>query len=99
MFVYVFIYPAVDNVILKIVESRFVDGNGGKYSPSVIRIGSGQSASVVDVSLNQRVESVVSESSNMNSLILMVRDCRKEVQRLQKEINNLQKRVRVSMQL
>ena len=65
-------HSAVDNVIFKIIESRFVDGNGGKYSPSVIRVGNGQSASVIDVSLDERVEAIVGESSNMEILATTV---------------------------
>jgi len=32
---------AVDNVILRIMESGFVDGNGGKYYPNILRVGAG----------------------------------------------------------
>jgi len=37
---------AVDNIILKIMEDGFIDGNGCRYNPVMCRLGSGQSAAV-----------------------------------------------------
>ena len=54
----------MDNVILKIMEDGFVDGNGCRYNPSVARIGRGQSASVKDVSLEDMVESYISDAKD-----------------------------------
>ena len=48
----------VDNIILKIIEDRFVDGNGGKYNPSIVRVGSGQSLSVANVSIKNQVDAI-----------------------------------------
>ena len=30
---------AIDNVIQKIMEGGFIDGSGGRYNPSIVRIG------------------------------------------------------------
>ena len=87
---------AVDNVILKIMEDRFLDGNGSKYSPSIIRIGSGQSAEVASVALDQKVNKIIAQGTNPTQLETIIRDTRKELKRLQIEIQNLQIRVRVS---
>jgi senataxin len=86
---------AVDNVILKIVEDRFLDGNGSKYSPSIIRIGSGQSAAVASVALDEKVNKIIAQGTNLSQLEIIIRDTRKELKRLQNEIRNLQLRVRV----
>ena len=79
---------AVDNVILKIIENRFVDGNGGKYSHSLIHVGNGASAPVVDVYLNHTIKNVVSKCSNIENLKASILACRKEAWRLQTEIHN-----------
>lgn len=86
---------AVDNVILKIMEDRFFDGNGSKYSPSIIRIGSGQSSSVVSVSLDTIVAKKLEQGTNPTLLEGLIADSRKELRRLQGEIQNLQVRVRL----
>jgi hypothetical protein len=89
----------VDNVILKVMEDRFLDGNGSRYSPSIIRIGSGQSAAVASVALDQKINNIISQGSNPAQLETTIRDTRKELKRLQVEIQNLQIRVRVSQTL
>ena len=40
------------------IEDRFVDENGGKYNPSIVRVGSGQSLSVANVSLKNQVDAI-----------------------------------------
>ncbi len=88
---------AVDNVILKIVEDRFLDGNGSKYSPSIIRLGSGQSAAVASVALDARVNKIIAQGTNISQLETIIRESRQELKRLQNEIHKLQLRVRVRM--
>lgn len=87
---------AVDNVILKIMEDRFLDGNGSRYSPSIIRIGSGQSSAVASVALNEKVNKIIAQGTNPAQLETAINETRKELKRLQIEIRNLQLRVRVS---
>ncbi len=90
---------AVDNIILKIVQDRFLDGNGSKYSPSIIRIGSGQSSDVASVALDEKVNKIIAQGTNITQLETTVRDTRKELKRLQNEIRNLQLRVRVRIHI
>lgn len=33
---------AVDNIVSKIMEEGFCDGNGRRYNPSIVRIGKGK---------------------------------------------------------
>ena len=42
---------AVDNIIQRIIAKGFVDGNGGRYNPNILRFGAGKSSSVKVVSL------------------------------------------------
>lgn len=45
---------AVDNVVLRLMDDGFVDGNGGKYFPNILRVGSGSKSSrVKGVSLEE----------------------------------------------
>jgi energy-coupling factor transporter ATP-binding protein EcfA2 len=47
---------AVDNIILRVMESGFVDGNGGKYFPNILRVGAGtKSEKVKSVSLEDLI--------------------------------------------
>ena len=85
----------VDNIILKIIEDRFVDGNGGKYNPSIVRVGSGQSLSVANVSLKNQVDTILSEGINPVRLKKSISHLNAELCRIQIEIQNLQRRVRV----
>eukprot|EP01036_Dinobryon_divergens_P030769 gene30770-40065_t len=47
---------AVDNVIQRIIDRGFVDGNGGRYNPNILRVGGGKSDSVKIVSLEETIE-------------------------------------------
>uniref|UniRef100_A0A7S2A4T2 WW domain-containing protein n=1 Tax=Ditylum brightwellii TaxID=49249 RepID=A0A7S2A4T2_9STRA len=85
---------AVDNVILKIMEDRFVDGNGGRYGPSIVRVGIGQSSHVKDVNLKVMIDSILAEGNDAVKLQSLVESSRKELNRIQKEIRKLKHRVR-----
>jgi senataxin len=47
---------AVDNIIQRIMEKEFYDGNGSKYKPDMLRIGAGKTASVQSVSLEDKMK-------------------------------------------
>ena len=49
---------AVDNIIMKIMETGFIDGSGRKYNPSICRFGRGQTKQVADVSLDKLVDDI-----------------------------------------
>ena len=54
---------AVDNIIERIMEQGFFDGNGGKYMPGIIRLGAGRKgARVKSVSLEDTVEAEMNGS-------------------------------------
>ena len=56
---------AVDNVIIKVMEEGFRDGNGMRYNPVICRVGSGGSRNdlVRDVTLQGYVDKFLEESS------------------------------------
>jgi senataxin len=85
---------AVDNVVSKIIKDRFIDGNGGKYNPSILRVGSGHSTSVSAVSLQTKIDSVLKECSNLHNLKISTEQCQVELNRIEGEIRNLQRRIR-----
>ena len=65
---------AVDNVILKVMSSGFVDGNGKKYFPSIVRVGSGQSDTVKGaVSLSKAVDDIYSDARDASVMEPRVR--------------------------
>ena len=82
---------AVDNIILKIMEDGFVDGSGQRYNPSMIRVGVGQSAAVSPISLENKVNQILTEADigQVDSAIL---GYKMELQRLSKDIANLRRR-------
>ena len=80
---------AVDNVILKIMEDGFVDGNGCRYNPSIVRIGRGQSVLVKDVCLEVKVESYITDSMDAAKLECTVEGFKTECRRLHADISKL----------
>ncbi|CAN0420103.1 unnamed protein product, partial [Phaeothamnion confervicola] len=49
---------AVDNIILRIMEEGFLDGNATRYNPAIARIGRGSSPDVRVVSVEDQVSRV-----------------------------------------
>ena len=84
---------AVDNVILKIMEDGFVDGNGCRYNPLITRIGRGQSAAVKDVCLEEKVESYISDAMDMSKLDNMIEGYKAECRRIHSDITKLRQRM------
>lgn len=84
---------AVDNVILKIMEDGFVDGNGCRYNPSIVRVGVGQSSAVKDVALEEKVESLLADGRDIAKLEASINGYKMELQRVQGDILRLQRRV------
>ena len=58
---------AVDNIIQRIIDRGFVDGNGGRYNPNILRVGGGKSDSVKIVSLEDTLEKESASYANNNS--------------------------------
>ena len=84
---------AVDNVILKIMEDGFVDGNGCRYNPSIARIGRGQSTSVKDVCLEEKVEGYISDAMDITKLDQMIEGYKGECRRIHSDITKLRQRM------
>jgi len=86
---------AIDNVIVKIMSDRFVDGKGSKYSPSIVRVGAGSTnPKVSSVGLKDVVNRIIEEGSDVNKLEEIISNGRRELGRLQKEIQKLRARIR-----
>ena len=86
---------AVDNIIMKITSERFLDGNGSKYSPSILRIGAGHSMDVADVSISRNVDTVIEFGANMQRLEGAIISTRSKLKHISNEIWNVQERIRL----
>ena len=84
---------AVDNVILKIMKDGFVDGQGTRYNPSIVRVGVGQSDAVQAVSLGAKVDAFLSEARDAAKIEAAMNGYRSELQRIQQNIFKLRKRI------
>ncbi|OQS00947.1 hypothetical protein ACHHYP_02059 [Achlya hypogyna] len=52
---------AVDNIVGKIIDEGFCDGEGRRYFPQIVRVGRGVTASVKSVSLDGMVDAISSQ--------------------------------------
>ncbi|CAB9520022.1 Probable helicase DDB_G0274399 [Seminavis robusta] len=85
---------AVDNVILKIMEDGFVDGQGKRYNPSMIRIGVGQSGEIRRaVSLEQKVDAIFSQYQDLTKLESTIERHKNELVNLNNEITKCRRRI------
>lgn len=82
---------AVDNIILKIMEDGFVDGSGMRYNPSMIRVGVGQSSAVASISLESKINQILSEV-DIGQVESAIAGYRMELQRITADIANLRRR-------
>jgi senataxin len=85
----------VDNIILKIMEDGFIDGQGNRYNPSIIRVGTGQSSAVKAVSLESKVEAILEDHQDVGRLDASINGYKYELQRISNDIADL----RVKLQL
>ena len=86
---------AIDNVIVKIMSDKFVDGKGSKYSPSIVRVGAGSTnPKVSSVGLKDVVNRIIEEGSDVNKLEEIITNGRRELGRAQQEIQKLRARIR-----
>lgn len=82
---------AVDNIILKIMEDGFIDGSGQRYNPSMIRVGIGQSSAVGSISLETKINQILSDVdvAQVDSAIM---GYKMELQRISSDITSLRRR-------
>ncbi|TDH73008.1 hypothetical protein CCR75_003769 [Bremia lactucae] len=52
---------AVDNIVSKVIEEGFCDGEGRRYFPKIVRVGRGLSSSVQSVGLENQVDQICSQ--------------------------------------
>lgn len=83
---------AIDNVIVKIMEGGFIDGHGSRYNPSIVRIGSGQSVNVKDVSLETTIDGLMSEAQDYGRIQSTIAGFKAELTRIQSNIGQLKRR-------
>lgn len=84
---------AVDNIILKIMEDGFVDGQGNRYNPSMIRIGVGQGDAVRAVALQTKVDTILGEHTDIVRLEASINGYRMELSRITQDIAKLRRRL------
>jgi hypothetical protein len=85
---------ATDNVVAKIMCDRFVDGNGSKYSPSIVRVGAGiVSDTAKKVGLKELVNSIIQQGADTLNLETIVETGRRKLKSLLKEIQKLKLRI------
>jgi len=84
---------AIDNVIQKITQGGFIDGPGNRYNPAIIRIGSGQSATVNDVSLETMVRDLMDEAKDLSKIQIAIAGFKSELSKLQIDIYKLRQRL------
>ena len=83
---------AVDNIILKIMENGFIDGQGMRYNPSMVRVGVGQSNAVRAVSLETTVDAIFAEHQDTTALDSSIKGYKMELSRITQDIAKLRRR-------
>jgi len=84
---------AVDNIILKIMEDGFIDGQGNRYNPSMIRVGSGMGDAVRSIGLEAKVDAIFSENVDIARLESSIDGYRMELTRITQDIARFRRRV------
>jgi len=84
---------AVDNILRKIMSDGFIDGNGMRYNPSVVRVGVGQSTAVKDVSLQSKVNELIEEAKDVTKLQQAIAGYKFELSRIHSDITKLRRRL------
>ncbi|OQR89917.1 hypothetical protein THRCLA_09515 [Thraustotheca clavata] len=85
---------AVDNIVSKIMEEGFCDGEGRRYFPHIVRVGRGVTANVKSVSLDGMVESLSSQpleivEMRVGQLTHELRMVENDAARLRQELRNV----------
>jgi senataxin len=83
---------AIDNIILKIMEDGFIDGQGKRYNPSMIRVGVGQSPAVRAVALENRVDTIFADHTDVQQLQASMLGYRSELSRISRDIASFRRR-------
>ena len=81
---------AVDNIIQRIIEKGFIDGNGGRYNPNIIRVGCGKGDSVKIVSLEDTLEQEKASYSSSSQRQSTLQSLQERIARVVQEMITLQ---------
>jgi len=89
----------IDNVILKIMSDKFVDGQGGNYAPSITRVGAGITSSKIEsVTLKQSVDNIIAQGCDTINLENTIANLRNSLKRIQKEMQKLRARLKAMVE-
>ncbi len=79
---------AVDNIIERIMELGFYDGNGGRYNPSMLRVGGGKTPRVQSVSLEDtmRAEEGMMRTSKHSDRVAFVDGLSQQIGQLIRDV-------------
>lgn len=89
----------IDNVILKIMSEKFVDGQGGKYCPSITRVGAGiTNPKIESVTLKQSVDNIIAQGCDLAKLENATVAQRQNLTRIQKEMHKLRTRLKAMVE-
>ena len=84
---------------MKIMGDKFVDGQGTKYSPGIVRVGAGiTNSKVKSIGVTQQVDTIISQGSDGANLETIVQQGRQNLKRMQKEIHKLRTRIQAMVE-
>ncbi|KAL9184986.1 hypothetical protein ACHAXT_002763 [Thalassiosira profunda] len=90
---------AVDNVCMKLMRERFVDGQGTHYSPSLVRVGAGTTnAKAKSIGLKEIVDAIIAQGSDMTRLDQTIAAGRQNLKRYHHEIHKLKIRIQTLLE-
>lgn len=82
---------AVDNIILRIMEKGFVDGNGGKYFPTILRVGVGsKNPKIKSVTLEDLVDKELGVSEQSTNRLDAIEQLNAQITSMIKDVAFLQ---------
>ena len=89
----------IDNVCLKVMKDRFVDGQGAQYSPSIVRVGAAvTNPKVRSIGLKEQVESIIAKGSEPAHLEDIIVASRQNLKRMQHEIKKIRVRIQAMVE-
>ena len=81
---------AVDNLVQRIMEKGFIDGRGGRYNPTILRLGMGRGCKVKSVSLEDTLEEEQAYFDDENNTHNFSKDIEKHINSLILQIFSVQ---------
>ena len=75
------------------MEDGFIDGQGNRYNPSMIRVGVGQSDAVRAVALETKVDAILADHTDIGQLEASMNGHQMELSRITQDITKLRRRL------